>query len=267
MVSIVMITYKHQNYIKDAVLSILNQKCNFEYELIIADDNSPDLTSEIIKEIKYANPKSSCIKYVKHSANKGMMGNFLWALNSARFKYIAICEGDDYWTDNTKLQKQVDFMEQNFNFSMCFHKVSITFANENDYYKYPIPTKDALQLADVIKKHYIPTCSLLFRNNYFPDGFPSWFLKSISGDIPLEILLASKGKVKYIDKEMACYRRNEGGISLSTSQNVKIRTQYLYMYYKLIFEIGFFRSYELLKKIFILILSLGKTRLKQIAGK
>lgn len=238
-VSVIIITFGHANYIEKAILGVLMQEYNFELELIVSNDCSPDDTDEIINNIINIHPKASSIKYIKHKHNIGAMSNFLYSLNEAKGKYIALCEGDDYWTDPLKLQKQIDFMEANLDFAMCFHPVHVTLANKEDYYNYKTPTSDVLFLKDIVRNHYIPTCSLLFRNGYFPYGLPFWFSKSISGDIPLEILLASKGKTKYINRVMACYRRNEGGITQSPIQLAKMRSGYIYMYSKLSKEIGF----------------------------
>ncbi len=256
-----MITYKHEEYIEDAVLSILNQKCTFDFELIIADDNSPDSTQTVIEKIFNEHKHGHKIKYTRHIENKGMMGNFKWTIEQAKHKYVALCEGDDYWTSPNKLQKQVDFMESNLQFSMCYHSVDILMASEKDFYAYPVPKSDVLYLSDVIKAHYIPTCSLLFRQEHFNGSLPFWFLKSVSGDIPLEIILASKGKTKFFEEKMACYRRNLGGISHSKHQNFRIRYKYIYMYYKLIGEVGLLRSRHLLFKIVRLTFSILKSYL------
>lgn len=197
MVSIVMITYKHADYIEEAILSIINQRCAFDFELVIADDNSPDQTEQIVRKIIEEHPSGNKILYTKHPKNKGMMGNFIWAFSEVRYKYVALCEGDDYWTSPNKLQKQVDFMESNLEFSMCFHSVDIVMAHASDHYAYPIPNSDVLLLDDVINAHYIPTCSLLLRKECINGALPLWFAKSVSGDIPLEILLSSKGKTKF----------------------------------------------------------------------
>ncbi|MDO9260985.1 MAG: glycosyltransferase, partial [Flavobacteriaceae bacterium] len=108
-VSVCMITYNHENYIQQAIEGVLMQTCNFEVELIIANDCATDKTDEVIQEIIKNHPNSSWIKYTNHSQNKGMMPNFIWAMQQCKGKYIALCEGDDYWTDPLKLQKQVEF--------------------------------------------------------------------------------------------------------------------------------------------------------------
>jgi glycosyltransferase involved in cell wall biosynthesis len=258
-----MITYGHEKFILDAVEGVLIQKCNFSFELIVSNDASPDKTDDIMQEIIKKHGDVFNINYSYHDNNLGMMGNFLWALNQAKGNYIAICEGDDYWTDPYKLQTQIDFLESNVDYAMCYHPVEIKMANEFDYYEYPIPQKNTLYLKDIIKHHFIPTCSLVFRNGYFPQGFPEWMKKSISGDIPLEILLASKGKTKYIPKVMACYRRNEGGISQSQIQLDNMRTGYIYMFSKLASELTFLYSLLLYKKVFMIKLSILKTKLLQ----
>ena len=108
-VSVVMITYNHEKFIKEALESIFSQKTNFHYELIISNDCSTDNTDEVIKKIIDKNENGSLINYTNHHKNKGMIPNFLWSIQQAKGKYIALCEGDDYWTDPYKLQKQVDF--------------------------------------------------------------------------------------------------------------------------------------------------------------
>ena len=107
-----MITYGHENYIRDAIKGVLMQKVNFEIELIIADDNSPDNTESVVYSFSN-HPNYHWIKYAKHKENKGMMPNFIWAMEQTKGKYIALCEGDDYWIDQLKLQKQVDVLETN----------------------------------------------------------------------------------------------------------------------------------------------------------
>jgi glycosyltransferase involved in cell wall biosynthesis len=119
MVSVSMITYGHENYIAQAIEGVLMQECDFEIELILANDCSPDNTDAIVQGFLKNHPRGSCIKYIKHDKNIGMMSNGNFAAKQCKGKYIAICEGDDYWTDPLKLQKQVDFLEGNPDYSMC----------------------------------------------------------------------------------------------------------------------------------------------------
>ncbi|MDR1877601.1 MAG: glycosyltransferase [Flavobacteriaceae bacterium] len=206
MVSVVMITYNHEKYIQQAIESILMQECTFEYELIISNDCSPDNTHKIIQGYLSGN---NSIKYFSHEKNLGVIPNFLFALNQANGKYIAICEGDDYWTDPLKLQKQVDFMENNPDFSIIFHQVQVL---ENDILTnetYPLAknVKDISTIEDLSKNNYIPTLSVLYKNSH---TYPSYIKDSFIGDYPLHLYNAEKGKIKFIPEIMGIYRKGVG---------------------------------------------------------
>lgn len=218
LVSVVMITYAHENYIRQAIAGVLMQECNFELELIIANDCSPDNTDAVIKDILNNHPKAHWIKYIQHKENKGMMPNFIFALGQAKADYIALCDGDDYWTDPLKLQKQVDFLEENEEFSMCFHDAWVVHG-EDKKSLYVNQERSVFTTEDLFKRHFIPTASIVFRNNI---QLPIWLSKIASGDRLLLFLLSLKGKIKYIKEEMAIYRLHEGGISNTHSGIKKI---------------------------------------------
>jgi glycosyltransferase involved in cell wall biosynthesis len=238
LLSVCLITYNHGKFIAEAIDSVLMQKTNFDFQLVIADDCSRDETREIIKTYKSKYPQK--IQLILQDENVGAARNWMQLLDFPESKYIAYLEGDDYWTEPYKLQKQVDFMEENQDFAMCFHAVNIKFASATDFYEYPIPPSDILYLKDIVKEHYIPSCSLMFRNTYYLNGYPHWLVKTISGDIPHEILLASKGKTKYFSEKMACYRRNLGSVTQVSSLSSKMRAGYIDMYAKIASEIGGF---------------------------
>ena len=109
LVSVAMPNYGQDQFISQAILGVLSQKAEFEIELIVANDCSPDNTEAIVQEIIQNHPNGSWIKYTRHAENKGAIPNFAWSISQAKGKYIAICEGDDYWTDPFKIQKQIDF--------------------------------------------------------------------------------------------------------------------------------------------------------------
>lgn len=122
LVSIVTITYNQEKYIIDTIKSVLNQKTDFSCEYIIADDCSTDNTHHnISKFLKTANHNCN-IQYTRHVSNKGMNGNLSWALQQANGKYIALCEGDDFWLDPLKLSKQVNILENISEMAMCTHE-------------------------------------------------------------------------------------------------------------------------------------------------
>lgn len=211
-VSVVMITYGHENYINDALAGALMQEYNGFIELIIANDNSPDQSDKVINDffIKNPVPKNFIIRYTKHATNKGAIPNFVWALQQTTGKYIAICEGDDYWTDPFKLQKQVDFLEKNQDFSIVFHKVKeltdlgfqeTTILKGSDQ-------EETYTVNDLIKGNFMHTPSVLFKKVY--NTLPAWMEYSPIGDYPLHMLNSEHGPIKYFPEEMAVYRVGQG---------------------------------------------------------
>ena len=210
LVSVIMITYGHEKYIQKAIEGVFLQKTNFPVELIIANDYSPDNTDELVKEIIKKSPPNIQVRYTKHEANKGMNLNFIWAYQQALGKYVAVCEGDDYWTDENKLQKQVDFLEQNPDYSVSCHNIFLlngdTLSSESPYDKEN--TQETYTLNDLASRNLIPTLSVVFR--YFDINFPDWYLSSPMGDYPLILWIAQKGKIKYFKEKMGVYRQNVG---------------------------------------------------------
>jgi glycosyltransferase len=210
LVSVIMITYGHEKYIQKAIEGVFLQKTNFPVELIIANDYSPDNTDELVKEIIKKSPPNIQVRYTKHEANKGMNLNFIWAYQQVKGKYVAVCEGDDYWTDENKLQKQVDFLEQNPDYSISCHSVYFlngnTLSSESPYDKEN--TQETYTLNDLASRNLIPTLSVVFR--YFDINFPDWYLSSPMGDYPLILWIAQKGRIKYFKEKMGVYRQNVG---------------------------------------------------------
>ncbi len=224
LVSVVMITYNHKNFIKKAIEGVLMQQCNYPLELIIADDASPDNTQQVVTSFKN-HPNSHWIKYTKHQENKGMMPNFLWAVSQAQGKYIALCEGDDYWTDPYKLQKQVDFLEANPEYVLCFHPVKVLqpdgelvddFITEPRYNKI---TEKKISIKSLIDhSNFIHTPSIVFRNILKINQIEFKF--SPVGDFLLYFELSNYGYFKRLDDLMGVYRFGVGAYS-GTSKHVK----------------------------------------------
>ena len=211
LVSVIMITYGHEKYIEEAIRGVFLQKTNFPFELIISNDKSPDSTDEIVKNIiKYA-PENISVKYIQHPENIGMLPNFISTLKIATGKYIAVCEGDDYWTDENKLQKQIDFLEKNEDFTLTFHNVFIrngeTLRADLDYEK-RLSSKNVYTINDLSKGNFIHTLSVVFRNMKIE--FPEWYYTSFLGDYPIWLWLSKKGKIKYFPEKMGVYRENVG---------------------------------------------------------
>lgn len=215
LVSVAMITYNHEKYIKQAVESVLMQDCNFEIELIIADDESHDKTGDIITNIITSHPKANIIRYTKHKKNKGVQANFAWSIMQGKGKYVAVCEGDDYWTDPLKLQKQIDFLETNPDYVMACNASSEVDESGKEF-KIAQIDKDTVDLAMVLREGwFIRTASIIFRKEAINDGFPDFFYNAYSTDYILQVMILKHGKCKYFPELMSAYRRHEGGISQS----------------------------------------------------
>jgi glycosyltransferase involved in cell wall biosynthesis len=205
-----MITYKHEAFIAQAIEGVLMQEVKFPVELIIADDCSPDKTKHIIESFK-KHKNYNWIKYTRHQTNKGMMANFMWALQQSKGKYIALCEGDDYWTDPYKLQKQVDFLESNEYCVLCFHDVNILMGDgelKDDFItRLPI-TKLLDQRSLIENNNFIHTPSVMFRN--LGSQVPQEILFSPVGDFLIYLWLTNYGAIGYINEKMSIYRFGTG---------------------------------------------------------
>ena len=214
------LAYNHEVFIEKAIESWLMQKTNFKFEIVIGEDYSTDNTREMV--FSYAEKYPDIIRVISSESNVGMLANMMRTQAACNGKYIALCEGDDYWTDPLKLQKQVDFMEANADFSICFHDAIILQDNKSQAPKYFVPKnqKEISSTEDVIKNYYIPTASMLLRAKYH-EKLPDWFKHVYNGDWALQLILSTKGKIKYIDELMCVYRKNEGGLSGGIGKNVE----------------------------------------------
>lgn len=213
-ISICLITYNHEKYIAQAIESILAQKVNVSTEFIIAEDCSKDKTREIVEKYVLENPH---IKLILQKTNVGPARNFIDLITSATGKYIAYIEGDDYWTDPLKLQKQIEFLESNLDFSICFHPVRVVDENGKGLYISNKNQKEISSFEDLAQENYIHTPSCLFRS-FLKEGLPSWFDKVRIGDWYLFLLAAQKGKIKFFDEVMATYRIHSGGVYSSSNE-------------------------------------------------
>ena len=164
LVSIHCMAYNHAIYIKDCLDGFVKQKTNFPFAAYVGDDCSTDGTTEIIKEYEAKYP--DIIKGIYHNKNTKAQVNFFDILKQCKGKYLIFCEGDDYWTDENKLQKQVDFMEQNPDYSICFHPVKRIFegnAAKNDLFPTDEMKKYEFNFENLLKYNFIQTNSALYR--------------------------------------------------------------------------------------------------------
>ena len=219
-VSVCLQTYNHEAYIARALDSILMQETNFEIEIILGEDESSDGTRDIC--IDYAHRYPDRIRLFLRSRKdvitiNGLVTgryNFIQNLNAARGQYIALLDGDDYWTDPQKLQKQADLLDAHPEYAICFHSVD-EIDDRGVYIRTVRPSgrKPAYSVHDLLKGNFIPALSVMFRNSPEHHPLPTWFQTISYADWPLHILNATHGDIGYIDEVMGVYRRHAGGIT------------------------------------------------------
>jgi len=209
LVSICCITYNHENFIREAVEGFLMQKTIFPFEIIIHDDASTDKTSEILKEYKAQYPNIiKCFYQTENQYSKGarrIMARFTFP--HARGKYTALCEGDDYWTDPLKLQKQVDYMSGHEDCNLVFTDVQLLEGTENKWYpNWASITKDTYEFKDLAERNVITTCTVLFRNPYQNNEIQNWLEHLINKNIEvleaIEKLNLTKQELFYVKKSL-----------------------------------------------------------------
>jgi glycosyltransferase involved in cell wall biosynthesis len=211
-VSVWMITYNHQNYISQAIESVLMQKTNFDFEIVIGEDCSTDNTRDIVKDYEIRHPK--IIKAIYQEKNVGAMANaFKFTLPMCRGEYIAFLEGDDYWIDPFKLQKEVDFMEQNREFGLVYTDVNFFYQSlkkfQNRIFQtgyFPVYNLDQF----LISGGYLAPCTWLIRREVIPDNIDN---DCVDGTFKIALEIWSKYKIKYLDEVTAVYRISDGSFS------------------------------------------------------
>jgi glycosyltransferase involved in cell wall biosynthesis/radical SAM superfamily enzyme YgiQ (UPF0313 family) len=246
LVSIVCTAYNHEKFISQAIEGFLMQRTNFPYEIIIHDDASTDGTAKIIKN--YAEKYPDVIKPIFQKENQYSKGIKPWTtfiFPRAKGKYIAMCEGDDYWTNPYKLQKQVDFLDANPDYAICFHNAEIgdetgIFKDIKLYSDFPWnildTTRNEYSVQDLLKSTLCPTCSVVIRK---PENFtlPEWFSTIPFGDMPLFILLTREKKIKYFNEAWAVYRRHPQSASRKQAGSDVFTKGFIRMYLKLYDEL------------------------------
>lgn len=223
-VSICMITYNHESFLSEAIESVMMQKTSFTFELIIGEDCSTDNTRKICQEFKAKYPEK--IRLLLPENNLGAIANFLATFRACEGKYVAICEGDDYWTDPYKLQKQVDFLEANTDFVISHHNMKVIYENSNrePHLSNSSEQNEISTIEDLASSYFIYTASSIFRNGLIKE-FPDWFYRSSLGDYMLYMLIAQYGKIKYFPDVMGVYRVHENGIWSNLSDNCRLEKQ------------------------------------------
>lgn len=210
MVTVYCLAYNHEKYIRDCLEGFVNQKVNFRFEVIVHDDASTDNTAQIIQE--YAEKYPDIIKPILQKENQYSKGvnigkEFLYP--NFRGKYIAICEGDDYWCDNSKLQKQVDFLEEHEDYVACVHPTRVDNYMDGTSFELRAYNEDCtVKVTDVLSKHtpIFHTTSIFFRRKIYEDIPEMCNNNEMWWDYSRLVMFALYGKIYYINEIMSVYR-------------------------------------------------------------
>ncbi|ATP39436.1 glycosyl transferase family 2 [Solibacillus sp. R5-41] len=231
LVSIHCTTYNHEKYIADAIESFLMQKTIFKFEILIHDDASTDRTADIIRDYEKLYPE--LIKPIYQTENQHSKGRSISRiiLKRTQGKYIALCEGDDYWTDPYKLQKQLDYMEKHPECSLCVHGGYIVNASEKKMIsKHRISKRNKLFTVEEV---IIGGGALFLTNSmFYPTKYeeirPAFFEIAPVGDYPTAINLSLLGTVYYIDESMSAYRTGVSNSWTARNASIKKKTEHYY---------------------------------------
>lgn len=221
LVSICCISYNHAPYIRRCLEGFLMQKTNFTIEVLIHDDASTDGTEETIRE--YAEKYPLIIKPIyqkenQYSKGKRVLDEFIYP--QVKGKYIALCEGDDYWIDPLKLQKQIDILEREPKYSLCFHNAvvlnerGLRIPRISEFNK--LKETQSISFDDLVDDWIIPTASLVFRTQDIKNR-PDWHDAIYSGDFSLSLELFLKGEICYLNDFSSVYRLHNSGVSNQVS--------------------------------------------------
>ena len=226
LVSVVCITYNQASYIRECLEGLLMQKTSFNYEILVNDDASIDATPHIIKEYEDKYPDIFRVIYQKENQySKGVSPWFDILFPIARGKYIAICEGDDYWTDPYKLQKQIDFLEENPIYGMVHTDFDVVNNSNETEHRYSRMQPQQTTLLDLLTcKSNIGTLTVVFNRNVY-EKLPKHFLRNsfLMGDLPMWLEFAYNSKIAYIPEVTASYRRLDNSASHSADDTKQLR--------------------------------------------
>ena len=229
LVSICCLTFNHEKYINECLNGFIIQKTNFPFEVLIHDDASTDNTANIIR--KYESDYPEIIKPIYQSVNqysKGIRVNTVFNFSRARGKYIALCEGDDYWFDPYKLQKQVDFLEANpeyglihSEFDTYYQETGFFLKNTHQKLNVNIQNECSLKYWNLFGKSLatIKTLTVCFRKEYLEKYFELPISTWIIGDFPLFFLIAQQAKIGYLSESTAVYRTVSTGSASNVGKN------------------------------------------------
>lgn len=213
-----MITYGHDKYIRQAIEGILMQQCDFEVELIISNDCSPDKTDAIVQDVLKDHPRKSWIKYFNQSKNLGIMPNLFFALEQCTGSYIAMCEGDDYWVTKDKLQKQIKILEEDKEVGLVYSNVKQFVEKENLFIdvapRFVQNQEDVIP--EMLKSKFVEFATTVFRKTILDQVLQTLkeeLKDKVIGDTRIILETIYRSKLYYLDEVTSVYRILEGSAS------------------------------------------------------
>lgn len=225
-VSVCCLTYNHSKFIKECLDGILMQQCSFEFEILIHDDASTDGTRDIIEGYQKKYPDIIKPYFQKENQwSKGVRGmNFHFNFSRAKGQFIAVCEGDDYWTDPLKLHTQVMFLRDNPAYTMIFHNADLLIDDEIESIQpfSKIENRDYSQI-EVFKNWIVPTASMCFKKEVIEDSnYVAMHSEKdlIYGDNILLVTSGQIGKLRGMSTAMSVYRKHRDGVSYTIDRKV-----------------------------------------------
>lgn len=218
-VSVLMLTYNQEKYINEAIRSVLLQQTNFPFEVVIGNDASTDNTGVICSEWQAKYPEQICL--FNRKQNLGLAQNFLQTYAHCQGTYVAICEGDDFWTSKHKLQRQVDFLDAHPDYSTCFHRVINYFEDRGTKSLSNGGQQINTDILDLARSNYISNVSAVFRRHLIGE-LPEWFAQVSTYDYAIHLLNAQYGKIHYMNRPMAVYRQHGRAIWSEAGMDKKL---------------------------------------------
>jgi len=224
--SLVIVAYNHEKFIAQALEGILSQIVNFKYEIIVGDDHSTDATIDIVES--YVKKYPDRITLMKTDQNGGLFKNAMRILRVCRGEYLSMMDGDDSWTNAGKLQRQVDFLDNNKEYAGCFHDAEIVQIDTGDnpnlkkygayrYYSQFNHYRNDLYPWDLIDRTIIPTCSLVFRSCDLAKQLEPYRDVNGSLDWLAQLMIIRHSKFKYFNETWSVYNNNKGGMTKKMS--------------------------------------------------
>ena len=235
-VSVLMITYNHEELIAQAIDSVLMQKTEFPFELVIGEDCSTDGTRAVVLE--YSRKYPGIIRAHLRERNLGALENGRDIFRACRGKYLALLEGDDYWTSPEKLQVQADLLDNHPETTICAHHVVCRYDDSQPDETVPHLPGGFYNIEHLLQRHphqvrsFVYTCSAMFRR-VIDDISPEWSRQLAMGDMPLWVELAEHGNICLLDEVMGVYRVHGGGCwtgmePVRREQNIQVMWETLY---------------------------------------